>query len=516
MEPQQPKGFNIESFRSIWSRRKWLAILFFAAPLSAAAVFAGFLPNIYRATATVVVEPNEMPENFVKPSVTGDPSAVMHVIGEQILSRQRLGEMVDRFSPYPAMAGAPREAIIAQMRRDIAITYKDVTPPGGPATTFAFTISYRTTSPGLAARVANALATSYIQENMRMRGERAGETTRFLEAQLKEAKTRQTQAERRMAEFRSRHGVAMSQTGEAGLAAMERVATQLRMSSDARHRVMERRDALARQLAASGDPSPDILGTRQATLRQELAELRSRYSDKYPDVQKVRDELAAIERRIAEGRNRRPGDVVAGDGTLKRLKQEFEAADAEARELQSETRYLRSIMPAYSRNPDPGLMQEWERLSRESREANEHLATMQTRYEEARLAENMERRDEGDQFRVVDQAIAPMAPAGPDRLKLLMVGLLASLVLAAVAVGVAEQLDGSFHSADDLRMFTAAPVLLSIPSIVTPGDIRARRAARYLAAAGAVAGLALIAAASYVAADGNEAVSRLLARGEPS
>ena len=116
----------------------------------------------------------------------------------------------------------------------------------------------------------------------------------------------------------------------------------------------------------------------------------------------------------------------------------------------------------------------------------------------------MEQRQKGEQFRILDPAVPSGLPAAPNRLRLLAMSLVLSLGLAGGALMLAEMLDTSFHSVDELREFTIVPVLVSMPRIVTDADRPAQRRRFRLAAAGAVLGLVVIAGGSYFIAHGNE------------
>src|SRR5207245_11089701 len=110
-----------------------------------------------------------------------------------------------------------------------------------------------------------------------------------------------------------------------------------------------------------------------------------------------------------------------------------------------------------------------------SQTTKEHYETLLKRYQEAQLAEDMEQRQKGEQFAILDRGVASHRPAAPDRIKFLFMGLVGSVALAAGAVWLAEQLDTSFHGLDEVRAFTPVPVLVNIPTILAPVDFAARR-----------------------------------------
>ena len=152
-------------------------------------------------------------------------------------------------------------------------------------------------------------------------------------------------------------------------------------------------------------------------------------------------------------------------------------------------------------------------MSRDYETTRELYGTLMKRYEEAQLAESMEQRQKGEQFRVLEPAVASPKPAAPQRLRLLGMALAVSLGLALGLVFLAEQLDTSFHTLDELRAFTPAPVLASIPRLVSEGDRRRRRRRLQVAAAGVVLGAVVLAAGAYLVARDNDQLVWLVTRG---
>ena len=160
----------------------------------------------------------------------------------------------------------------------------------------------------------------------------------------------------------------------------------------------------------------------------------------------------------------------------------------------------------------PQREQEYIQLARDYESTRELYNSLLKRYEEAQLAENMEQGQKGEQFRVLDAAVPSTEPVAPNRLRLLIMTLAGAVGLGIGAALAVEYLDTSFHSVDDLRGFSNAPVLVSIPRIVTLKDSRRRWWRMRLAATAAVVGLVTIAGIGYLAAHGNDGLTSLLAK----
>jgi G-rich domain on putative tyrosine kinase len=265
---------------------------------------------------------------------------------------------------------------------------------------------------------------------------------------------------------------------------------------------------------------------RLAQKKEELAKLRTQFSEKYPDVVQLAAEVALLERELANAKANepKPGQsstapsppVVAAPMTpySLRLKEAISEVQTELKVLKTEEGRLRESIATYQARVEnvPRREQEYKELSRDYDSTRELYGSLLKRYEEAQLAESMEQRQKGEQFRVLDPAVPNLQPAAPNRVRLVIMALMASLGLAVGAVLLAEHVDTTFHEVDDLRAFSNVPVLVSIPRIVTRTDLRRRWWRMRLTAMTVLVGLALIVGVSYFIAHGNERLILLFTR----
>ena len=512
------KGAGVELALAVWSRRKWLAILTFAAPFAVAMSLGMALPNIYQATATVLVDRQQVPESFVRPTVTSALETRLHTISQEILSRSRLDALITRFGLYPDFSKrVSAEEVIERMRGDIKLELKAVEARGQREATVAFAIKYVGSDPQTVAQVTNTLASFYIEENLKVRERQATGTAEFLKVQLEETKKRLDEQERQVSEFKRRYLGELPQQMETNVATLERLHIQLRLNSDNQTRVMERRAALASQQAEAGASGggPEEPQTRLVRLKQLMGELRAQFSEKYPDVVVLRAEIAALEQQLDEAKAEgKPAQPEPATPYARRLKEALSEIDAETRILKGEEKHLRAAIATYQARIDnvPRREQEFKEFSRDYESTRELYQSLLKRYGEAQIAESMEQRQKGEQFRILDPAVPAREPVAR-RVRFILMGVMLSLGLAAGAVVLAEQLDTSFHSVDDLRSFSRFPVLVSIPKIVAEVDVDRRRLRFRLAALAATAGLIALVGTSYFVAHGNEQLVWLLSRG---
>jgi polysaccharide chain length determinant protein (PEP-CTERM system associated) len=520
--PKTLKGAGLDRVLAIWSRRKWLAILVFAAPLTIGLTVVMTMPSLYRATATVLVDRQQVPESFVTSTVTSALETRIHTISQETLSRSRLEALITRFDLYPEMRKKllPEE-VIDRMRRDITLELKGVDVRGQRQATVAFTLAYSGLVPETVALVTNTLASFYIDENQKVRERQAAGTAEFLRVQLADTKKRLDDQERQVSEFKRRYLGQLPEQMDANLATLERLNTQLRLNADSHTRLEERRASLVAQLTEaatlSGSGTPESGPARLERLRQTLTELRTRYSDKYPDVIQTEAEIALLTRQLSDARAKgrpEPDTTSAASPYVQRLREALGLVEAELKGLKSEEAHLKATIASYQNRVEktPQREQEFKELGRDYESTRTLYQSLLKRHEEASIAESMEQRQQGEQFRIIEPAVAPTRPVA-NRIRLILMTAVLSAGLAIAAVLAAEQLDTSFHTTDELRTHTPVPLLVSIPVIVTDDDSHHGRTRFRLTAAAATLGICGLAAASYFVAHGNEQLVRLLFRG---
>jgi polysaccharide biosynthesis transport protein len=519
----------------IFRRRALLAIAIFAMVLAGAIAFALYLPDLYRGTALVLVE-RPISESIVRAPVSGELESRLYVIKQEILSRDRLYELIERFNLYPEMRQrAGVEEVLTQARNDIIVQPAGPEQVTGRTKTVSFTLSYTGDSREKVADVTNAVAAFYVQQNDQMRTNEAIRTTAFLRTQLAEAKRELDRHEAALRDYTTRYTGQLPEQVGVNLATLERLNTQLRLNGEQQIRIIEQRDKLLDGLrdtsviaraTASGDISPEAIERLKKIdeQKQKLSQAETQFTDRHPDVVRLREQLAAMEREheqalAAEKRQREQAEAAALAATAEDpsapvpqlRRRTMEALDAELVTLREEEAGIRSAIGGFEQRLEssPQRMQEYQSITRDWSASKDLYDSLMKRYDEAQLTESMETGQAGERFRVLEPALPPEGPSAPNRVRLLIMGLLLAFFAAAGAVLVREQFDTGFHSVDEVREFTAVPVLVSIPPIgPMPAGRRARAA---LATVSALLLIALVASSAAYVASGNDQLVRLIA-----
>jgi len=519
----------------ILRRRRLLALGTFCAVLAATVSFAIYLPDFYQGQALVLIE-RPVDENIVRAtdSAPGELESRLHIIKQEILSRDRALELINRFHLYPALMkkGAVDDAL-NQMRSDVEVNPSGPEQLSGKVKTVSFTLKYTGDSAKTASEVTNAIAAFYVQQNESMRSKSAIGTLQFLKQQLAEAKGQLDRQDSAITQFTARYTGQLPQQVGINLATIERLNTQLRLNGEQQLRLIEQREKLVEGLqdptsqarAENPDASPEMIERLKQIekLKTDLASLQTRVTSKHPDVLRLQDQIAALEKEQAAAetavqQKQRAAQAAAAasqaaaDDARAPRRRTIESIDAELGKLRDEETTLRATIASFEQRLQgaPEREQEFSLVTRDRQVAKDLYDSMLKRYDEAQLAASLESDRQGERFRVLEPALPPEGPSGPNRLRLILLGILLALAAAVTMVLTTEQFDASFHGVDEVREFTSVPVLVSIPPI-GPVPFK-RRLLTGLATVSAIAAIALLATASAYLAHGNDQLARLIGR----
>jgi polysaccharide chain length determinant protein (PEP-CTERM system associated) len=474
----------------------------------AAAMVAKRLPNKYLSETLVLVVPQRVPTEYVRRTVTTRIEDRVLSIREQILSRSRLERIVEELNLYPQLRGqVPMEEIIDDMRVNVntRVVRDD-----------AFTVSFVAASPIVAQKVTERLAGMFSEENMRDREVQAESTNQFLQTQLDDARQRLAERERVVEEYRKRYAGELPDQVPSNLQAIQNAEIQIQTLTQALNTDRERRLLLERQIAdatsletpllpgpvpSAGPPAPtpaQQLDAAEAALRA----LEARLTPEHPDVIHAR---LAVQRLLAQRSNER---TAAGDSGAPRLsaaeaarrnrinelRAQLDAADRQIAQKVEEERRLRGVVATYRARVESATTRQTElvSLTRDYETLQTSYRGLLAKYEESKVAANLERRQIGEQFRILDPASLPERPFTPNRRLIVAAGAAAGLMLGLVIGGLFEFLDKSVRTGQDVSVCCALPVLAALPQIPTREERQRARRLRFAGYfAGSLAGIAL-------------------------
>lgn len=490
--PQQIKEYGNLLRRGIWR----IGMVTLAVTLVAVMIIT-FLPNEYRATTTILVDPQKIPDRYVTSTVPSDPTERLNTITQQVLSSTRLGEIIDQMGLYPELKGKPREDVIEKMRRHIALQVKQGSGQGGLG---SFTIAYEGSDPQTVAKVANQLARSFINWNLKNREERAEDTTRFMSTQLEEAKQNLQGQEEKLREFKMRHVGEMPDQVQTNLQTLSRLQVALQVNADSVNRLEQEKQMLIRLPEPASQVAPAQLSERgrleqeQKQLSYQVWELKRKYTESHPDVVAAQTRLNQVHAQLAALPQPPQGsETKEASSTVIRL----DLIEKEKQRLLREQSNIQAQFQGYQSKVDavPLREQELSELTRDYEISKEHYRSLLDKTFSAEMATDLERRQQGERFTILDEARAPERPFKPNRLALMFASLVGSFGLSIGMIVIREALSGSIKAERELKMLLPASVsfLGSVPSIETNADRSGRRRLHVIAIAASLMACAVVA-----------------------
>jgi polysaccharide biosynthesis transport protein len=475
-------------------------------------VVARLLPDTYTSETLILVDPQKVPETYVKSTITGDVRNRLSTLSQSILSATNLQKIIDALNLYPEdKKKMAREDVLIRMRNDI--TVRVVSDFGASQDFQAFRIAYSGHDPGLVAQVTNRLADLFIEGSLTARQNQATGTTEFLTNQLQETRKALEQQEAKLKDFKLKHVGEMPQQQDANLQLLGQAQSQLQIVAEALNRAEQQRSFIQATLAQSA-PVADIddgeakVG-KEAAVRApkpsaistaKLAALLTRYGDKHPDIQRLKRQIE--EEEAAEAKE--APTTAAADPTsapaLKRtprpvrpynpvLESQLSALNAEIKKHQEDHQRLSKVVGTYRAKLDavPLREQEITELERDYEISKAHYKQLLEQQLSAQTATQLEFRQKGEKFEILDRAQPAERPSKPNRVVIDLAGSVVGLMLGLVLAIGKEFVGMSIITPDDVMAASGLPVLGEIPVIQTRADRRRRRKRILMAASSAVA-----------------------------
>ncbi len=501
---------STSNWRDYWAvvrRRRWWLLLGFFGAWTAVSLLGWFLPADYRSETVILVEQQKVPEQYVIPNVSIDLQERLHSMTQQILSRTRLQRIIDSFHLYASERNrlSPDE-LVDRLRQDVKIDL--VKAPGSRDELTAFKIYYVSRDPNLAQQVTSQLTSLFIEENLRARQQQSESTTGFLENQLEEAGKDLAAQEQRVREFKTRYLGELPGQLQSNVQILSGLQGRLQGAIDARDRVKQQQiyyesllgqyrslQAELRRGKSADLRSPEALDAELERLKSQMADLTARYTARHPDVKHLKEEItetesvkSRIETEIKAARSK--PDQVGSDtadahdpgdpaelrvlSPVLEIESQLKASQLEMQNRQREIENLESTISAYENrlNSTPLREQQLADVTRDYDQSKVNYESLLAKKNQSELATNLEKRQQGEQFRILDPPSLPTKPYWPDRFNFDLFGLVAGLIVGSAAVVGAEAVDDRVHSEKDLRSLIAAPVVVDIPSLKTRSETR--------------------------------------------
>jgi polysaccharide chain length determinant protein (PEP-CTERM system associated) len=434
------------------------------------------LPNVYRSTTLVMIQPQEVPSEYVSVPITSHIRDRLQALSQIALSRTRLEEIITRYQLYGSRRarGEPMDGIVQYMRRHIHIDIAEDRNDQRDSRGASFSLSYEYFDPQTAQRVTAQLADLFIDEDLKQRAQQAAATTAFLDEQLAKSRAALEAKGRDIKVFKDRYQGSLPQDLEVNLKILGDLQSQLQSDNEALAGLQERRLQLDRDLARAredkvtvfslsgekGSASPEAALTLRETV---LAELQAEYSERYPDVVRLKAEIASLKALI----KRRKDGKESMSPVEAALSKEIDNMEVQERRLQTEIPNLKKEISEHQTRiaETPAHEQQFANLTRDYNVLDTDYHRLLNKKLEAQMSQNLEQRQEGERFQVLDPANLPKDPESPDRKAIAVLGVVLSLILAGALPFALFFTDTSFKDPDELRREFDLSVAAIIPQL---------------------------------------------------
>jgi polysaccharide biosynthesis transport protein len=493
--------YGLDDYKRLLLRRKWTIVFVTLAIALLASVLAYFHPDTYKAQTIIMIDPGKVPESYVRSTATLSASERLGLLREQIFSNTRLSQIIDEMGLYGNLKKTnTQDEILLAMRKDVELEPLFHQESRSAELLTAFSISYNAPTSTSAARVANRLASLFIDENLKAREEQVMGTAEFIDQQLAKARQNLANKGRALEELRSRHSSELPEAQNAHVQTMATLQLEVRGEMDAMSRAQQQKVYLQSMLA---DSSPivdlDSSGSSDGNsgLEQQLArlqssqdQLRARYGPNYPDVIKTQEQIRRVEKEIKKVKSSTPGDAAPPPSIVRRhnpiVESEIAALDEEMQkhikrqeELKSEIGYHQAML-----EKTPAIAQELTVLTRDYQQAEVNYKSLQDHKFSADISSDMESRQKGERFLILEPAQPPGKPYAPNRPLVDGFGLAAGLVMGVLLALGLEVLDATVKTAREVIENLELPVFGEIAWIATDVGKRRQRLRLLFAAGG--------------------------------
>ncbi len=487
------RELSFDDYVSILRRRKWWIIVpAIIAPLLALGISLR-LPNRYISQTLVLVEHQKVPDSYVTPVVTEMINARLATMQEQILSRTRLQPIIDRFGLFPG-SNISVEKKVELMRK--AVEVKPVRADfGGDARGGlpGFYISFMAPNARLAQQVCGEITSMFMEENLKRREQSAQGTTDFLKTQLEEAKRNLDEQDRQLAAFKQQHIGQLPGQEQGNFNMLASLSTQFDATTQAITRLQQERtyteSMLSQQVQVwqamqssrnENGPrvTPEILQQQLATAQAQLMALEQRYTATHPDVIKAKKDVALLQKRVDDafaaeakaaekpktGMETRAAFEPVG---IQQLRAQLHGMDLAIREKQAAQAELQRQIKTYEGRIQlsPVVEEKHKLLTRDYSTALEFYNQLLTKKNQSEMATDLERRQQGEQFRVLDPPNLPEKPTFPNRPLFAAGGLGGGLGLGLLIALLLEYRDKAIRTEKDVRFYLELPTLMLMPSV---------------------------------------------------
>ena len=481
----------MEDYLGILRRRVWLLVLPPIVLCVGAYLVSRFLPPRYSSTTQVLIQGQSVPTDVVAPIITGQLNDRLASMKEQILSRTHLEPLLERFDIFDE-SNLSLEARIQKLRDAIQVDPIHAMEDTRASQLPGFRITVTLASARLAQEVCSEIYRLYAEEWGKSREATAEGTTTFLDEALETARNKMNEQDARLASFKSRYTGSLPEDEQASLGMISTLSTQLDAVTQGLDRDLQTKTFTQSMLdqqvstwknsqnSTTGTVNPDTLQDQLKKAQEDLVTLRSKYKDEWPDVKSKVEEIEELKQKIAAAQAIKPvtkppekqadtatANSIAEPLAIQQQRATLGSLEISIQEKTKQQQELRNRIQSYEAKIQlrPMVEQQYKELTRDFTSAQDEYNTLLKQRGTAARSAELERRQQGEQFRVLDAANLPEKPVFPNRLLFVAGGFGGGLVLGVALILGIEMRDKSLRTESDMEMFLKIPTLAMVPVI---------------------------------------------------
>jgi len=475
---EEEKQLGIRQILDIVKRRIWwILIPALLGPAIAIGITFAIKPS-YTSTSFVLIEQPKVPDKFVTQVVTDQLDARLMTLQEQILSRSRLEPIVLRLGLFKDKGDKiSMDEKVEKLRK--AIDVKMITPEGSGRVPSGFYITAKSDTAQSAQQVCTEILSMFMEENLKLRQQRAAGTTQFLSEQLQESKRKLDEHDAQLAEFKGKYLGQLPSDEQRNLemltSARTRLETLNQEVSQAQQQKIIQESAIS-QLSArkttSAGSDPTELDKELTSLRAQLAALQSRYTSEHPDIVKLKTQIQLVQNQL-KAQNASSAEPASKDEAavdtpemrqlrvaLRLTEENIRSKRTEQAHLEEQVRTLQSRLQL-----SPVVEERYKALTRDYETALQFYNELLGKKTQSEMSTDLERRQEGEQFGVMDAPDLPAKPSFPDRLKFGLSGLAGGFALGILLAILMERRENFIRTEEDVVNILGLPLLVGIPEV---------------------------------------------------
>lgn len=479
------KELSIRDYIAILRRRWWVVAMGAVLGAIIGLALASILPKRYKSQTTVLVQQPAAISYLKEGAAADDVNARLASLREQLTSRTRLAAVIQQLNLFPnEVHSVPMPELEDRLHSAVDVAALPAMPGTDERTLPGFTVTVTFDNAALAQQICSSLTSMFMEQDLSHQESQGRETTEFLTQQLATAKANLDAQNAKMTDLQRRNAGSLPDEQQANLSLLMGLNTQLQSASEAYSRAQEDKafseSLLAQQVAAwkssQREDDPASLEKKLKSLQDQLAAFQAQYTDSYPDVVRLKNDIAKLQQKQAAGQaadsapetaapssKTEPQQIQQLRAQVRRDDLAVAAAKKQQEEVQSQIRVQESRVQS-----SPMVAQDFKSVTQDYQSALDSYNDLLKKRQDSAMSAELQQGQGGEQFKVLDPAGLPRKPDFPKRSLFTMGGFGGGIVLAFGVLLLQVQQDTSLHTERDVEVLLQVPVL-ALVSNFAPG-----------------------------------------------